>query len=183
MKTKIKSQLLDKPALAETISRIAKQILDKNPDISNMIVIGMRTRGAHIAQRIAEIIFKARGEQSQLGFLDVTFYRDDFRIRMKQPNVQVTDIPFSINEKDIILVDDVLYTGRTIRAALDALTDFGRPSSIQLAVLVDRGHREMPIQPNFTGTIFKTLQKEEIQVRVKEEDSEDGVYLVELIED
>lgn len=183
MKTKIKSQLLDKPGLEETIARMAKQILDKNPDISNMVIIGMRTRGAHLARRISEIIFSARGIQSALGFLDVTFYRDDFRIRLKQPNVQVTDIPFSIDEKNVVLVDDVLFTGRTVRAALDALMDFGRPARIQLIVLVDRGHRELPIQPNVTGKIFKTLQKEEIQVRVEEEDSEDGVFLVEIIQD
>ena len=182
MQSKIKSQLLDETGLNETIERISKQILDVNSDISNMVIIGMRTRGAHIASRISDLIFSARGVQSALGFLDVTFYRDDFRIRLKQPNVQVTDIPFSIDEKNVILVDDVLYTGRTVRAALAALMDFGRPASIQLAVLIDRGHRELPIQANFTGKIFKTLQKEEIQVRVKEEDSEDGVFLVEIQE-
>jgi len=181
METKIKSQLLDKQGLEETISRMAKQILDENPDISNMVVIGMRTRGAHLARRISEIIFSTRGIQSALGFLDVTFYRDDFRIRLKQPNVQVTNIPFSIDEKNVVLVDDVLFTGRTVRAALDALMDFGRPALIQLVVLFDRGRRELPIQPNVTGKIFKTLQKEEIQVRMEEEDGEDGVFLVEIV--
>jgi len=183
METKIKSQLLDKVGLEETIARMAERILDKNPDISNTVIIGMRTRGAHLARRISEIIFSARGIQSPLGFLDVTFYRDDFRIRLKQPNVQVTDIPFSIDEKNVVLVDDVLFTGRTVRAALDALMDFGRPAHIKLAVLVDRGHRELPIQPNVTGKIFKTLPKEEIQVRMEEEDGEDGVFLVEIIQD
>ena len=180
MRTKIKSRLLDKSDLDETIARIAKEILDENPDISNMAIIGMRTRGAHLARRISDLIFTTRGIQSTLGFLDVTFYRDDFRIRLKQPKVQASDIPFSIDETNVILVDDVLFTGRTVRAALDALIDFGRPAKIQLAVLVDRGHRELPIQPNFTGKIFKTLQKEEIQVRVQEEDGEDGVFLVEV---
>ena len=183
MKDKIKSQLLDKSGLDETIARMAKLILDENPDISKMVVIGMRTRGAHVAKRIADLIFSARGIQSSLGYLDVTFYRDDFRIRLKQPSVQVTDIPFSIDEQNVILVDDVLYTGRTVRAALAALMDFGRPARIQLAVLIDRGHRELPIHPDFTGKIFKTLQKEEIKVRVREEDSEDGVFLVEIDEE
>jgi pyrimidine operon attenuation protein/uracil phosphoribosyltransferase len=180
MKLRIISQLLDKTGLEETISRMAKQILDENSDIENMAVIGMRTRGAHLAKRLADLIYKSRGIKSPLGFLDVTLYRDDFRIRFKQPKVQVTDIPFSIDEKNIILVDDVLYTGRTVRAALNALMDYGRPGRIQLAVLVDRGHRELPVQPNFTGKIFKTLPKEEIQVRVVEEDGEDGVYLIEI---
>jgi pyrimidine operon attenuation protein/uracil phosphoribosyltransferase len=180
MKLRIISQLLDKTGLEETISRMAKQILDENSDIENMAVIGMRTRGAHLAKRLADLIYKSRGIKSPLGFLDVTLYRDDFRIRFKQPKVQVTDIPFSIDEKNIILVDDVLYTGRTVRAALNALMDYGRPGRIQLAVLVDRGHRELPVQPNFTGKIFKTLSKEEIQVRVVEEDGEDGVYLIEI---
>ena len=180
MNVRIISQLLNKAGLEETISRMAKQILDENSYIQNTAIIGMRTRGAHLAKRLANLIYESRGIKSPLGFLDVTLYRDDFRIRFKQPIVQVTDIPFSIDEKNIILVDDVLYTGRTVRAALDALMDFGRPARIQLAVLVDRGHRELPIQPNFVGKIYQTLPKEEIQVRVVEEDKEDGVYLVEI---
>ena len=130
----------------------------------------MQTRGVHIAKRLAEKIRRIRGVSPDLGVLDVTFYRDDFRTRLKQPKVQITNL---------ILVDDVLYTGRTIRAALNALMDFGRPSRIDLVVLIDRGNRELPIEPNFVGEKSKTLPSEEIQVRIEEIDGEDGVYIIE----
>jgi len=182
MKALIKSQLLDKSGLERTISRMAREILDHNPDMLHMAVIGMRTRGVHIARRIADKIESATGVTLDFGTLDVTFYRDDFRIRLKQPNVQITDIPFSIDDKYLILVDDVLYTGRTVRSALNALMDFGRPARIALAVLIDRGNRELPIQPDFVGEISETLQSEEIQVRIEEVDGEDGVFIVEILE-
>jgi len=179
METRVITQLLDKAGLEETIERMTQEILEKRPDISNTAVIGMRTRGVYIAKRIAEKIGKIKNFSPDFGILDVTFYRDDFRTRLKQPNVQVTDIPFSIDDKNLIIVDDVLYTGRTIRAALNALMDFGRPALIDLAVLIDRGRRELPIEPNFTGKVYKTDQAEEIRVRIQEVDGEDGVYIVE----
>ncbi len=179
MDANIISQLLDKTGLTKTINRLAKDILDKRPDISNTAIIGMRTRGVYIAERLVQKINEKTGVSVDFGTLDVTFYRDDFRTRFKQPNVQVTDIPFSIDEKDLIIVDDVLFTGRTIRAALNALMDFGRPARIDLVVLVDRGHRELPVQPDFTGEVYETDPAEEIRVRIKEVDGEDGVFIVE----
>jgi len=179
MASKIISQVLDKAGLENIISQITEDILKTRLDIMNTAVIGMRTRGVHIARRITDKINEIKGVSLDFGTLDVTFYRDDFRIRLKQPNVQITDIPFIIDEKHLILVDDVLYSGRTIRAALDALMDFGRPASIDLVVLVDRGHRELPIQPNFVGKISKTLPTEEIRVMIEEVDGEDGVYIIE----
>ncbi len=180
MKTKIKSQLLDKSSLKKTVEYMAEEIKKLNPDTESLVIIGMRTRGAHLARRISDILFGKQDHSSLLGFLDVTFYRDDFRTRLKTPSVQASQIPFSIDEKNVVLVDDVLYTGRTVRAALDALMDLGRPACIQLAVLVDRWQRELPIQPQVTGKDFVTMHGEEIRVLVEEEDGEDGVYLVEL---
>lgn len=182
MKTQVKQQLLDKDGLENTISRMAAEIIEQNPDLSETAIIGMRTRGVFIAQRLTDKIKEATGNIPDFGILDVTFYRDDFRTRLKQPNVQVTDIPFSIDEKNLIIVDDVLYTGRTIRAALNALMDFGRPAKIDLAVLIDRGHRELPIQPNFVGEVSKTLSSEEIRVHIEEVDKEDGVFIVNILD-
>ncbi|MFC1733049.1 bifunctional pyr operon transcriptional regulator/uracil phosphoribosyltransferase PyrR [candidate division KSB1 bacterium] len=173
------SKLLDKAALDKTIERIVNEILEKRSNLSKTAIIGMQTRGVHIAKRLAEKIRRIRGVSPDLGVLDVTFYRDDFRTRLKQPKVQITDIPFTIDDTNLILVDDVLYTGRTIRAALNALMDFGRPSRIDLVVLIDRGNRELPIEPNFVGEKSKTLPSEEIQVRIEEIDGEDGVYIIE----
>jgi pyrimidine operon attenuation protein/uracil phosphoribosyltransferase len=139
----------------------------------------MRTRGEFLARRLQSKIEEIDEKQPTLGILDATLYRDDFRTRLKQPEVSVTDITFDINEKDVILVDDVLYTGRTTRAALDALMDLGRPSTIQFCVLVDRGHREMPIKADFIGKNIPTSVNEEVKVKMKEIDDEDAVYLIE----
>ncbi|MCP4725500.1 MAG: bifunctional pyr operon transcriptional regulator/uracil phosphoribosyltransferase PyrR [bacterium] len=176
MKPKVKSQLLDKKGLNDTIQRVTDNII--STDISNLVIIGMQTRGVPIAERIAQMIFKKAKKKMKVGIIDVTFYRDDFRTRLKQPEIQLSDIPFSIDEKDIVLVDDVIFTGRTVRAALAALMDYGRPSSIKLVSLVDRGHRELPIQPDFIGLEHKTKSNEEIQVRVEEIDGEDGIFIV-----
>ena len=148
-----------------------------------MVLIGMKTRGEFIANRIHEKISTIENRKPDLCILDVTLYRDDFRTRLKQPEVSVTDISFDITEKDIILVDDVLYTGRTVRAALDAIMDLGRPNSIQFCVLVDRGHREMPITADYVGKNIPTSINEEVQVKISEIDNEDAVYLVEVIND
>jgi pyrimidine operon attenuation protein/uracil phosphoribosyltransferase len=158
---------------------LSHEILERNKGSENIILIGMRTRGEFLAKRIQNKIKDIDGNAPTLGILDATLYRDDFRTRLKQPEVSVTDITFDITEKDIILIDDVLYTGRTTRAALDALMDLGRPSSIQFCVLVDRGHREMPIKADFIGKNIPTSVNEEVKVKMQEIDDEDAVYLIE----
>lgn len=174
----IKAKVIDEEGLVRTVTRLAHEILEKNKGSHNLVLIGMKTRGEFIATRIHEKIKEIDNSNPNLGILDVTLYRDDFRTRLKQPMVSVTDITFDVNEKDIILIDDVLYTGRTVRAALDALMDLGRPNSIQLCVLVDRGHREMPIRADFVGKNIPTSFNEEVKVKLKEIDGEDAIYLV-----
>ncbi len=179
MKRKIKAKIIDEKGLQRTITRLAHEILERNRGTEKIVIVGIRTRGAFLAQRILKEIERIEGIKLPLGILDITLYRDDFRQRMKQPVVQQTEIPFDIDEKNIVLVDDVLYTGRTTRAALEALMAFGRPERIQLAVLVDRGHRELPIKPDYVGKNIPTSIGEEIQVKMKEVDDEDCVLLVE----
>ena len=180
MKVQIKSKIMDDQDLGRTIARLTHEILEKNKGHENIVVIGMRTRGVYLAERIAKKLKEVDNKEVPFGVLDITLYRDDFRTALKQPKIQITDIPFSIDNKNIILVDDVLYTGRTVRAALDALMDFGRPASIQLAVLVDRGHRELPIKADFIGKNVPTSYGEEIRVHMKEIDENDGVFLVDI---
>lgn len=179
----IKAKVIDEEGLERTLTRLAHEILEKNKGSQNLVLIGMRTRGEFIATRIHEKIKEIDHSSPNLGILDVTLYRDDFRTRLKQPQVSITNITFDVNEKDIILIDDVLYTGRTVRAALDALMDLGRPNSIQLCVLIDRGHREMPIRADFVGKNIPTSFNEEVKVKLKEIDSEDAVYLVDSSKD
>ncbi len=183
MEFKTKALLVTQEDLKRTITRLAHEILEKNRGVKDLVIIGIHTRGAYIAQRLAKKVKAIEKEEVPTGFLDATLYRDDFRTRLKQPDVQVTNIPFQIDEKNVVLVDDVLYTGRTIRAALDALMDFGRPNSIHLAVLVDRGHRELPIKADFVGKNIPTSLGEEVRVKLKEVDTEDGVYLVEQVKE
>ncbi len=175
----IKAKIIDEAGLNRTITRLAHEILERNKGSENIILIGMRTRGEFVAKRILDKITEIDKSEPELGILDATLYRDDFRTRLKQPEVSVTDITFDITEKDIVLIDDVLYTGRTTRAALDAVMDLGRPSSIQFCVLVDRGHREMPIIADFVGKNIPTSINEEVKVKMKEIDDEDAVYLIE----
>lgn len=183
MKIKVKAKVIDAAGLERTLTRLAHEIIERNDGVERLAIVGIRTRGATLAERLIKKIAAIEKKQVPLGLLDITLYRDDFRMRLKQPTVQVTDIPFNIDEMEVILVDDVLYTGRTSRAALDALMDFGRPSSVQLAVLVDRGHRELPIQPDYVGKSIPTSIGEEVRVRLKENDKEDCVLLVEAIEE
>ncbi|HEX7509794.1 MAG TPA: bifunctional pyr operon transcriptional regulator/uracil phosphoribosyltransferase PyrR [Chitinivibrionales bacterium] len=171
--------LMDASALDRALTRIAHQILEKNHDLNNVGIVGMQTRGVYLAQRIAKKLNDLEHLALAAGVLDVTLYRDDYRVAFKQPQVKVTNIPFNINGIDMILVDDVLYTGRTVRAALDALTDFGRPKSIQCAVLIDRGHREMPIAADYIGMNVTTRSNQEVALKVLEIDSEDSVWLME----
>ena len=179
MTQKIKAKIIDSKGLSRTITRLAHEIVERNRGTEKLAIVGIRTRGVFLAQRIIKEIERIEGIKLPLGVLDITLYRDDFRKRLKQPKVQQTDIPFEIDEKHIILIDDVLYTGRTTRAALEALMSFGRPETIQLAVLVDRGHRQLPIKPDYVGKNIPTSIGEEVQVKMKEIDGEDCVLLVE----
>ncbi len=176
---KIKAKIIDEQGLQRTITRLAHEILEKNKGSENIVILGMRTRGEFIAKRIHDKIMEIDNSDVNFGVLDVTLYRDDFRTRLKQPEVSVTNITFDISEKDVVLTDDVLYTGRTVRAALDAVMDLGRPKTIQLCVLVDRGHRELPIKADYVGKNIPTSINEEVKVKLKEIDNEDAVYLVE----
>lgn len=175
----IKSKIIDAEGLDRILTRIAHEILEKNKGSHNLVLMGMRTRGEYLAKRLAEKIKLIDKVEIPFGVLDVTLYRDDFRTRLKQPEVSVSNITFDINEKDIILVDDVLFTGRTVRSALNAIMDLGRPSSIQLCILIDRGHRELPIRADYVGKNIPTSQDEEIKVKVKEHDGEDAIYIIE----
>ena len=179
----IKAKIIDDVGLSRTITRLSHEILERNKGSENIILIGMRTRGEFVAKRIQKKITEIDNSEPKLGVLDATLYRDDFRTRLKQPEVSVTDISFDINEKDIVLIDDVLYTGRTARAALGAIMDLGRPSTIQFCVLVDRGHREMPIVADFVGKNIPTSINEEVKVKMTEIDDEDAVYLIEVTND
>jgi len=176
---RVKAKLADADGMRRTLTRLAHEIIERNRGLKDLALVGMRTRGVFVAERLKEQIRQIEGGDVPIGILDVTLYRDDFRLKFKQPQVQVTHIDFDVDEKNIILVDDVLYTGRTARAALDALMDLGRPTRIQLAVLVDRGHRELPIKPDFVGKNVPTSFGEEVRVRMMEHDGEDAILLVE----
>lgn len=175
----VKSKIIDKEGFDRILTRIAHEILEKNKGSKNLILMGMRTRGEFLARRIKDKIKTIDNEDLPLGVLDVTLYRDDFRMRLKQPEVSVSNITFDINEKDIILIDDVLFTGRTVRSAMNAIMDLGRPSSIQLCILIDRGHRELPIRADYVGKNIPTSQDEEIKVKMEEHDGEDAIYIIE----
>jgi pyrimidine operon attenuation protein/uracil phosphoribosyltransferase len=176
---KEKAKILDQEGVNRAIMRIAHEIIEKNKGIAELCIVGIRNRGVYIAQRIAESIKKIEGAEVLTGALDITLYRDDLALASGQPLVRKTEIDFDINDKNLVLVDDVLYTGRTIRAALDALIDFGRPRSIQLAVLVDRGHRELPIRADFVGKNIPTSKKESVEVHLQEADGSDEVLIAE----
>ena len=175
--------LMDADRMARALTRIAHEITERNRISDKLVLVGIRTRGAPIAQRIAKELQNILGEPVPTGALDITLYRDDLMRQPvgPQPLVRRTEIPFSIDDKRILLVDDVLYTGRTIRAALDALIDFGRPRDIQLIVLIDRGHRELPIRADYVGKNFPTSTNQSIQVHLSEIDGLDEVVLEEGI--
>lgn len=180
MDTKPKSQIMDSQDLQRALTRISHEILERNKDLKRIAIVGIRTRGAYLAQRIAKIIREIEDVEVPIGILDITLHRDDLFTMAKQPVVHKTEISFDIKGKDIILVDDVLFSGRTIRAALDELIDFGRPSTIQLAVLIDRGHRELPIRPDYVGKNVPTSLDEIVRVRIKEVDKKDEVVIEEM---
>jgi len=174
-----KSRIIDDKGFERTLVRLAHEILERNTGADNLGLVGIRTRGEFLARRLAKIIQDIEHKELQIGFLDITLYRDDLREILGQPILKGTDIAFDVTGKDIVLIDDVLFTGRTVRAALDELVDLGRPSSIQLAVLVDRGHRELPIRADFVGKNIPTSLNEKVKVLMREIDNDDdGVYLI-----
>jgi pyrimidine operon attenuation protein/uracil phosphoribosyltransferase len=174
-----KAKIMDQEAIERALVRIAHEIIEANDGVSDIAVVGIRNRGEHLAKRIVALIEKIENTSVPLGALDITLYRDDLTDLSSQPIVRETVVDFDISAKHIILVDDVLYTGRTIRCALDELIDFGRPRSIQLAVLVDRGHRELPIRADYVGKNIPTAQTETIDVRLVETDGKDEVVVLE----
>jgi pyrimidine operon attenuation protein/uracil phosphoribosyltransferase len=176
---KIKATVVDAKSFDRTVARLAHEILERNKGAENLGLIGIRTRGDHLARRLVDKIFEIEKKKVDVGFLDITLYRDDLRHRLTQPVLQATEIHFDVNGKDVVLVDDVLYTGRTIRAALDSLIDLGRPATIQLAVMVDRGHRELPIKADFVGKNIPTAVGEQVKVLMKEVDGEDSIVIIE----
>jgi pyrimidine operon attenuation protein/uracil phosphoribosyltransferase len=176
--------VLDADALGRTLSRIAHEIIEANPELDAVALVGIQTRGVPIARRLARLIEERAGEAPALGAVDITFYRDDVSVRAgeaprhPQPLVRDTQLGFPLEGMTVVLVDDVLYTGRTIRAAIEALFDYGRPARVQLAVLVDRGHRELPIRPDYVGKNLPTSRNERIQVQLVEVDEIDQILLV-----
>ncbi|MFW6287828.1 MAG: bifunctional pyr operon transcriptional regulator/uracil phosphoribosyltransferase PyrR [bacterium] len=175
---KIKKKIIDADGIRRAMTRIAHEIVEKNKGTDNLVIIGIRTRGVPLAKRLAEKIKGFEGVDIPVGILDITLYRDDLSLVAQQPIVHKTEIPFDISGKKVILVDDVLYTGRTVRAALDALVDLGRPLAIQLAIVVDRGHRELPIRADYVGKNLPTSEEEVVSVNLKEIDGEDNIVLM-----
>jgi pyrimidine operon attenuation protein / uracil phosphoribosyltransferase len=169
--------VVDADGVARALTRIAHEILERNRGTANLVLIGIRSRGVDIAGRLARNIAEIEGAELPCGTIDITLYRDDLSRSVQQPQIKTTDIPFPIDDRYVVLVDDVLYTGRTVRAALDALMDFGRPKCVQVAVLVDRGHRELPIRADYVGKNLPTAQDESVQVRLAECDGRDEVTL------
>ena len=176
--------LLDGEAIAKALSRIAHEVIERTDELENVALVGIQSRGAPLASRLRRLVHERSGHVLPVGALDITFHRDDVHVRDggrvpgRQPVVRSTSISFPIEGMIVILVDDVLYTGRTIRAAIDALLEFGRPARVQLAVLVDRGHRELPIRPDYVGKNLPTGRDERIQVELVEIDERDGVFLI-----
>ncbi|NQS77048.1 MAG: bifunctional pyr operon transcriptional regulator/uracil phosphoribosyltransferase PyrR [Peptococcaceae bacterium] len=177
---KEKAQILDQAGIGRSLTRIAHEIIERNKGIADLTLVGIRRRGAPLAERLADRIADIEGSRVDVGVLDITLYRDDLSTLSYQPLVRSTEVPFSVDGKTVVLVDDVIFTGRTIRAALGALMDLGRPKAIQLAVLVDRGHRELPIRADYIGKNVPTARKEEISVRVQEVDGEERVVILEM---
>ncbi|TLM74810.1 MAG: bifunctional pyr operon transcriptional regulator/uracil phosphoribosyltransferase PyrR [Actinobacteria bacterium] len=178
MEHRTKAVVMDAEAVSRALTRIAHEVVEANKGAERLAFVGILTRGAHVAARLAARIREIEGTDVPVGLLDISFYRDDVGVRLN-PEVHRTDIPFSVDGRTIVLCDDVLYTGRTIRAAMDAIMDYGRPDCIQLAVLVDRGHRELPIRADYVGKNVPTSAKERVKARFAEEDGADAVDILE----
>ena len=181
MKVRTKARVMDADDVRRAITRIAHEILERNSGLDNLALIGIQTRGSDLAGRIADAIESIEGERVPVGVLDITLYRDDLQTIAEQPVVNESRIPFDVQGKTLVLVDDVLYTGRTVRAALDEIIDFGRPRSVQLAVMIDRGHRELPIRADYVGKNVPTSETEAIAMKIVEKDGSDEV-LIQTIE-
>ena len=175
----IKTQVMDSDGIRRALYRLSHEIPEHNKGVEGLIMVGIRTRGVPLAKRLAGMISQHEGVDLPVGVLDITFYRDDLSLVASQPVVHKTEIPVNISGKTVVLVDDVLFTGRTVRAALDALMDLGRPKAIQLAVLIDRGHRELPIRADYVGKNVPTSQREVVHVQLKETDNEERVIITE----
>ncbi len=171
-------RIMDKSAIDRTLKRMAHEIIEQNKGLEKLYLIGIQTRGVPIAERLAKYLHEIEKKKITVGILDITFYRDDLTRISRQPVIKNTQINFDIENTVVILCDDVLYTGRTVRAAIDALHDFGRPEAIQLCVLIDRGHRELPIKANYVGKNVPTSKDENIQVLLQETDDEEAVYII-----
>jgi pyrimidine operon attenuation protein / uracil phosphoribosyltransferase len=169
--------VMDAQAIERALTRVAHEVVERNKGTEQLALIGIRSRGVYIAERLRAKIRAIEDTEVPSGIIDITLYRDDLSRSLQQPEVKGTQIPFAVDDKRVVLVDDVLYTGRTVRAALDALIDFGRPRSVQLVVLVDRGHRELPIRPDYVGKNLPTAVNESVQVRLQESDGCDEVVI------
>ena len=179
---RLKAQILDETGLNRALMRISHEILERNKGAGNLCLVGVRRRGGPIARRISGNIRKIEELEVPVGSVDISFYRDDLSRMADTPQLRRTELPFDVNDRDVVLVDDVIYTGRTARAAIEAVFSCGRPRSIQLAVLVDRGHRELPIRPDYVGKNLPTSRTELVEVRLPEFDGETGVFLMDTAE-
>ena len=175
-----KGQILDGKGIDRALTRVSHEIIEKNKGIEGLAIVGIRTGGVFLAQRIARMIAEIERSEVPVGILDITLYRDDLTVGTHLPVLRGTDIPFNVDGEKIVIVDDVLYTGRTVRAAMDAVMEFGRPKVIQLAVLIDRGHRELPIKADYIGKNVPTSRKESVNVRLLEKDGVDEVTVTEI---
>jgi len=175
-----KAEIMDENGINRAVTRIAHEIIEKNKGVENLALIGIQRRGVPLAKRISDKIMEVEGKKVEVGILDITFYRDDLSTLSEHPIINGTQIDFSVTGKKLVLVDDVLYTGRTVRAAIDAIMDIGRPNVIQLAILIDRGHRELPIRADFAGKNVPTSRSEVIHVKVNEIDGVNAVTLSEM---
>jgi len=181
MEEKIKARIMDASKIRRVLVRVATEIIERNRNLKNLVIVGVKTRGITIGKRVAHLVKELEGVEIPIGTLDISHYRDDIPAPQAKGTSKTADIGFPVVKKDVLLVDDVLMTGRTIRAAMDGLIDRGRPQSIQLVVLIDRGHRELPIRPDYVGKVLPTSRREVVKVRLKEMDGIDEVLIAEPV--
>ena len=181
MEEKIKARIMDARKIKRAFLRMTHEIIEHNRDLKRLVIVGIRTRGVFVAKRIAKLIHDFEGVEIPVGVLDITLYRDDFSHISEGHVVKKTEIDFSIDKKDVLLVDDVLFTGRTVRAAMDSLIDLGRPRTVHLLVFIDRGHRELPIRADYVGKFLPTSRRERVKLQMKEIDDKDEVLIVEPV--